>query len=418
MENLDKNNFIVSQDDLDDACDFVVDFCGELENHNGRLTGTPEETATARLIRDRLHSETSARVRLEAYKARPIAGRGSLSLLGIWFGLCLVIYFLSFVKHDTSAVILTIFALVLFLAGAIAILLLFVGKGGKLNKLLPKKVSYNVVSERCPSCCEASKERTIIVCTNHDAVLGNALYDFKKLRKFTIITVPISALFFIASCIVKAVLAEEITPTNIAAITTLTIIPFLTTVAGISVLVTHFSYSKKHARHRGGIATSVALATYAYFVETPELLPNDVRLVFASFGGENSAHGGSTAFVEAHSEFSGAKVLAISDILDNNFATYTGDHFLKIKHSREVLDAIALSARERGVALKTYDNNSMTNRMSCLHGSISNAFAKANIKSATITAKHKDAIEGVVHRDDVAKLFALAVTTVHHLMED
>ena len=148
------------------------------------------------------------------------------------------------------------------------------------------------------------------------------------------------------------------------------------------------------------------------------LHPNDVRIVFASFGGENSSHGGSKAFVEAHSEFAGAKVLAISDILDNNFAVYTGDHFLKIKHSREILDAISLSARECEVALRTYDNNSTINRMSCLHGSISNAFAKAHIQSATITAKHREAIEGVVHRDDVAKLFALSVTTVHHLMEN
>lgn len=415
MENLDRKPFVVSQDDLDDACDFVADFCTELDGYQGRLTGTPEETATARLIRDRLHSETSARVRLEAYKARPIEGRGSLSLLGIWYALCLVLYFLSFVKNDISAVIITVLSLVLFFAGSIAILLLFVGKGGKLNKILPQKVSYNVVSERCPSCCEASKERTIVICTNHDAVLGNALYDFTKLRKFTLITSPISALVFIICCIVKVCIEDF---TQITAVTTLTIIPFLAAMAGIAVLVTHFSFSKKHARNRGGVATSVALATYAYFVENPQLLPNDVRIVFASFGGENSAHGGSKAFVEAHSEFGSAKVLAISDILDNNFATYTGDHFLKIKHSREVLDAISLSARENGMSLKTYDNNSMVNRLSCLHGSVSNAFAKANIKSATITAKHKDAIEGVVGRDDIAKLFALSVTTVHHLMED
>ena len=416
MENLDRKPFVVSQDDLDDACDFVTDFCNELDQHKGRLTGTQEETATARLIRDRLHSETSARVRLEAYKARPMAGRGSLLLLGIWFALCLVVYFLSFVKHDVSAVIISIFALVLFLAGAIAILLLFIGKGGKLNNMLPKKVSYNVVSERCPSCCEASKERTIIICTNHDAVLGNALYDFKKLRKFTLIIVPISAIVFIASCIVKAVIAEYIT--HIAALTTLTIIPFLASVAGIAVLITHFSLSRKHARNRGGVATSVALATYAYFVENPDLLPNDVRIVFASFGGENSAHGGSKAFVSAHSEFGSAKVLAISNILDNNFSIYTGDHFLKIKHSTKVLNAIGLSAKERDVVLKTYDNNSISNKLSCLHGSISNSFAQANIDSATITAKHITTTEDVVSRDDVAKLFGLAVTTVHHLMED
>lgn len=418
MENFEKTTFLVSQDDLDDACDFVTDFCEELEEHKGRLTGTPEETATARLIRDRLHSETSARVRLEAYKARPMAGRGSLSLLGFWFGLCLVLYFLSFVKNDISAVIITISALALFLAGSIAILLLFIGKGGKLHNILPQKVSYNVVSERCPSCCEASKERTVIICTNHDAVLGNALYDFAKLRKFALIIAPICGLIFIACCIVKAIIAESITPNAYVEITTLTIIPFLSSLAGIAVLVTHFSLFKKHARDRGGVGTSVALATYAYFVENPDLLPDDVRIVFASFGGENSCHGGSEAFVKAHSEFSGAKVLAITDILDNNFATYTGDHFLKVKHSRKILDAISLSAKECGVTLKIYDNNSTINRLSCLHGSISNAFAKAHIASASITAKHKDAIEGVVHRDDVAKLFALSVTTVHHLIEE
>ncbi|MBO5983160.1 MAG: hypothetical protein J6Q06_04790 [Clostridia bacterium] len=416
MENLELKPFEVSQDDLDDACDFVTEFCEELEEHKGRLTGTAEETATARLIRDRLHNETNARVRLEAYKARPIEGRGSLSLLGVWYALCIALYFLSFVKHDISAVILTIFSLVLFLAGSVAIMMLFVGKGGKLAKLLPKKVSYNVVSERCPSCCEASKERTVIICTNHDAVLGNALYDFARLRKSALIVVPISMVLFIASCIVKAVLAEQIT--HIATITTLTIVPFLSAVAGIAVLITHFSLSKKHARDRGGVATSVALATYAYFVENPHLLPNDVRIVFASFGGENSAHGGSRAFVKAHTEFGNAKVLAISDILDNNFAIYTGDHFLKIKHSQQVLDAISMSAREREVVLKTYENASLINKLSCLHGSISNAFAEANIHSATITAKHREAIEGIVRRDDVAKLFALSVTAVNHLMEE
>ena len=414
MENFEKKTFELSQDDLDDACDFVADFCEELDHHKERLTGTSTETATARLIRDRLHSETSARVRLEAYKARPMAGRGSLSLLGAWLGVCLVIYFLSFVNDKIAAMALTISSLVLFVAGAIAILLLFVGEGGKLKNILPQKVSYNVVSERCPSCCEVGKERTVVICTNHDAVLGNAIYDLAKLRKFALIMAPISAIVFITCCIVKTL----VDITQIAAITTLTIIPFLSAVAGIAVLITHFSQSKKHARDRGGVSTSVALATYAYFIENPSLLPNDVRLVFASFGGENSAHGGSRAFVKAHSEFSDAKVLAIGDILDNNFAIYTGDHFLKIKHSPEILNTIKRSAKERNVTLRVYENNSVVNKFSCLHGFISNAFAKSNISSATITAKYNDAVEGVVHRDDVAKLFALSVTTVAHLMED
>ena len=60
MDELKKNNLVLSNDDIDDACDFVEDFSEKLGDLKGRLTGTAEETATARLIRDRLHMETSA----------------------------------------------------------------------------------------------------------------------------------------------------------------------------------------------------------------------------------------------------------------------------------------------------------------------------------------------------------------------
>ena len=65
MDELKTNNLVLSSDDVDDACDFVEDFSEKLGDLKGRLTGTAEETATARLIRDRLHMETSAKVRLK-----------------------------------------------------------------------------------------------------------------------------------------------------------------------------------------------------------------------------------------------------------------------------------------------------------------------------------------------------------------
>ncbi len=413
MDDVFTRKFNLSQDDLDDAADFVEEFSNELKNHSSRLTGTREETATARLIRDRLHNETDAKVRLEAYKARPIEGRGSLTLVGLWFAFCVLVYFLSFVEIAAVGIILTLVALLLFLIGSTCLFLLFLGNGGKLNKLLPKKVSYNVVSERAPRVCESSKERTVIICTNHDAVLGNAIYDLTKLRRFAVITTPISAIIFIVCCITKMCV-----PMNVASITALTILPFLSSVAGVAVLITNFSWSKKHARDRGGVAPSVALATYAYFIENPDLLPDDVRIVFASFGGENSAHGGSRAFVNAHAEFRGARVVAIGDILDGNFGVYRGDYFRGIKHSSMIVDTLKKSATEQGADIEVIELNSAMDRFRCLHGSISNAFAQFNIPSATITAKHDDAVDGVVRRDDVQKLFAISVTAVAHLLEE
>lgn len=414
MEELRQDNFIFTEDDIDDACDFAEEFSSELKNLQGRLTGTKEETATARLIRDRLHAETSAKVRLEAYKARPIAGRGSLTLLGVWYAFCLALYCISFVWNRTAGILLTLTALVFFLAGSTALFMLFLGGGGKLKTLLPKKVSYNVVSERAPRVCEAGKERTVIICTNHDAALGNAIYDFQKLRKITVVYAPLSAIIFVIFCILKMAIG----PVSAGAISALTIVPFLSTVAGVAICVTHFSLSKKHSRDRGGVATSVALATYAYFVENPDLLPDDVRIVFASFGGENSAHGGSQAFVNAHAEFNSAKVIAITDIFDGNFEVTKGDYLRKIEHGKDVVDAIALSARENGVYNIVKDNNSAGDKFFCLHGFISNAFSKSNISSATITAKHDNAGEGAVRREDIGKLFAITVTTVAHLLEE
>lgn len=404
---------VVSGDDLDDACDFVEEFSEELGKFKGRLTSTKEETATARLIRDRLHNETEAKVRLEAYKAHPIAGRGALTLLGLWFALCLILYFVSFVDNRTVGIILALVALVLAVVGGIVIMLIFLGHK-KLQTILPKKVSYNVVSERAPSVCEANKERTVIICTNHDAVLGSAIYDLTRLRTFSMVIAPLSFVIFVVFCVLKMTIG----PTTPLAISLLTIMPFLTSVAGIGVLTTHFSLSKKHARDRGGVSTSVALATYAYFVENPSLLPNDVRIVFASFGGENSAHGGSRAFVKAHSEFADAKVLCIGDILDNNFGVTDGDHLRNIKHSKVVIDAIKTSARLLDIPLQTNNSNTLRDKLVCLHGFTSNAFAQSNIHSATITAKHDNAVEGVVRREDVGRLFALSVNAVIHLLED
>lgn len=413
MEELNLVDSIITQDDVDDACDFAEEFSRELDSYKGRLTGTREETATARLIRDRLHNETKAKVRLEAYKARPIAGRGSLTLIGVWFALCLVLYFVSFVDNRVAGIVLTLVSLVLALVGSVIIMLLFLGYD-KLQVLLPKKVSYNVVSERAPSVCEAGKERTVVICSNHDAVLGSAIYDLTRLRTFSVIIAPISFVIFVVFCILKMTIG----PTTPLAISLLTIMPFLTSVAGIGVLTTHFSLSKKHARDRGGVSTSVALATYAYFVENPDLLPNDVRLVFASFGGENSAHGGSRAFVNAHGDFVNAKVLCIGDVLDGNFGVSDGDHLRGIKHSPAVVDAVVRAGREQDVALQINNSNTLRDKLVCLHGFTSNAFAQFNIPSATITAKHDNAVEGVVRREDVGRLFALSVTAVAHLLEE
>ena len=73
----------VSAEDLLDGGDFIVEFSDELKKYPHRITGSADETACARAIRNRLHDETDAKTRLEAFNAYPMFGRGSFLYLGI-----------------------------------------------------------------------------------------------------------------------------------------------------------------------------------------------------------------------------------------------------------------------------------------------------------------------------------------------
>ena len=59
--------------------------------------------------------------------------------------------------------------------------------------------------------------------------------------------------------------------------------------------VRNSSLVEKFARENNGVATAVAMATYAYFAEQPELLADNTKIVYVSFGAENSGHSGSGA---------------------------------------------------------------------------------------------------------------------------
>lgn len=413
MQYKDKIN-IPSPEDVLDACDFIEKFQEELEGFDARLTGSSSETATARHIRDRLHEETGACVRLEAYKAHPLEGRGCMILLGIWYFICAVLYFISFAGNSLAGILMTLFTLCLFLGGGYVFVKLFLGQGGKLKKLLPSRVSYNVISERAPSLCERDKERTVLICANHDDLYGSYAQNFSKIRKLVFVVAPISAFIFVLFCVLKMALGAD----SVSKITAFTIIPFFSSLAGVLVLLAHFSPFRKHSRQNSGLSTAVALASYAYFVENPDLLPDNIRIVFASFGGESSAHGGSRAFVNTHSEYNDMSVIALGDITSGEFKVASGDAIRKIANSSKVICALNHSAAEQNIPLKTLENSSFKEKLNCLHGFVSNAFAKSNIPSTTVLAKDYGVGEGVVRREDVERLFALVVAAAAELMED
>ncbi|MCQ2409239.1 MAG: hypothetical protein MJ068_01690 [Clostridia bacterium] len=417
MDTFDISKSIISGEDLLDGVDFINAFSNELSEYSGRITGTESETACARALRDRLHQESNVKTRLEAYKAYPLLGRGAFPLIGLWYVLSLALYYLSFAGGRIAGILLTVLSLVVFITGIVLLSMLFLGST-RLKGLLTQKVSYNVVSEFSKPFTDTSdvdkKERIFIIAANHDDLLGSVSRNFGKLRKITMVLAPVSVIIFVLFCIIKIAVGTETTATLV----TFIILPTVFSLIGIAVFMTHFSLSPYHARPNNGISTSVAMATFSYFAEQPDLVPEGVRIVYASFGGENSGHGGSAAFVASHPEFAGAQVLCIGDIQSGNIRVAECDSLRNIKFSKQLVSIAKSSAHEQDINLTSIPYEGLANKFNSLHGYISGSFAKEGIKSVTLTAKSYKEEGKVLDRNDIEKLFSITVGTVQKLMNE
>ncbi len=416
MDTFDTTKSVVSSEDLTDGIDFVNEFSNELAKYQNRITGSENETACARAIRDRLQEETCAKTRLEAYRAYPLLGRGAFPFLGLWYALSFVLYFVSFAGGDLAGRLLTLLALCVFMSGSGVILAMFFGDR-KLKCFLNQKISYNVVSEFSKPYQNRElkqKERVFIIADNHDALMGSFVKDFGKFSKITMLFAPISMFLFVLFCILKMAIGA----TTSAQITVFTVLPAIFGVFGIAIILTHFSPFEQHARQNNGVATSIAMATFAYFAEQPELLEEGVRIVYVSFGGENSAHGGSHAFVQSHPEFADAKVLCLQDIQSGDIKLAECDSLRNIAFSTPLISLIRSSAHEQGIEVKMVPHDLVKHKINSLHGFCSNAFAKNGTESATLLAKDYAGESRVLDRNDAEKIFSLTVGTFFKLMKE
>ncbi|MDE6303174.1 MAG: hypothetical protein K2M36_06280, partial [Clostridia bacterium] len=362
MEIFDVENSVIPTEALNEGVEFITEFSGELQQYGNRITGSVGETACARAIRSRLSEETDASVRLEAYRAYPLLGRGTLPFFGLWYLLCYVLYFVSFAGGRLAGILLTLLALAVFAVGTTVMALMYFNKN-RLRKIMAQKVSYNVVSEFSKNTDKLKKERVFIIADNHDATLGNFITHYRLMSKIAHVLVPLTAIVFVLFCIIKMAVGID-TPAKVSA---LAVIPAVIGVIGIAVTLLRFSPFERHAKQNNGIATSVAMATFAYFAEQPDLIPDDVRIVYASFGGENSGHGGSEAFVKAHPEFSGAQVLCLGDIESADIKIAERNAIRRISYSTPFVSIIRSSAHEQKIEITAMANDNISQKLKSIH---------------------------------------------------
>lgn len=157
------------------------------------------------------------------------------------------------------------------------------------------------------------------------------------------------------------------------------------------------------------------MATYAYFVDRNEKLADDARIVYVSFGAENSGHCGSHEFVEAHPEYAGAKVLCIGDIAGDALQVAEYDAVRRITFSTDMVATLHASAIEQDIPLKTARHDDLKHKFNSLHGYMSNAFVKNGNPSATVLAKDYSRSCGMISRETLEDLFSLCVGTMENL---
>jgi len=403
---------LISPEDMLDSIDYMEAVEADLLHYSDRLTGTKSETACARSIRDKLNANKNIKTRLEAYKAYPLLGRGVFPLLGVWFLLSFTLYYISFSGKGVAGILLTLISLLVFLSGAAVLFMLYLGDK-KVMGVLNSKISYNVVSE-----FEKNKDKykkVIIITDNHDAMYGSYSKNFQLIQKLAFIATPLTAIVFVLFCILKMALDTS----NVSNVIALAVVPAIIGIAGTAIIILHYSPFDIHARDNNGKATSLALTTYLYFASNPDLVKDDVKLVYASFGGENSGHGGSAAFVKAHPEYSKAKVICLADINSADYTIVEADPIRNINYPTNMISSIKAAAREQGIDLPTLPHNSFKEKLSSLHGFSANEFNKKGINAVSIIAKeYFKQEENHIDKDVEEKLFSITVASISKLMMD
>ncbi|MDE5601075.1 MAG: hypothetical protein K2J16_01095, partial [Clostridia bacterium] len=255
---------------------------------------------------------------------------------------------------------------------------------------------------------------TIIIVDNHDAIAGNIFKEQRFINDLARVFIPLTAVVFVLFCIIKMAVGTDTS----AKITALTVIPALLGVIGTIITMLRFSPLEKHAKQNNGVATSVAMATYAYFVEKSDMLADDVRMVYVSLGGENSAHGGSEAFVKSHPEYASACVLCIGDIESGDLKIMERNSLRRINYSTPMVSLIRSSAYEQKIDIVVQPHDKLSQKIGSIYGNISDAFALNGNPTSAIVADENRSVGRVLERNDIEKLFSVTVGTVLKLMHD
>ena len=353
----------------------VFDFIKNIiDKHGPRLPGSKQEREAQADIADYMERELGKRAKVEPFILSPRASIGAIPYMGVACFIGLGVYYVSPIAS------LVIFALTLLFA----VVQVFMYKGW-FDCFFVRQISnntYTVVDG-------GDKIDYTIVYSGHT----DSSWNWNMAVKHPLSMIPrtvfgiVSAMYMMGASLWRIIIsAYSISSTPLW----LLITPAVAAI-GFSFLVYYLSYSRKKASpgamdNLTGVGLAVSMGRY--FVENPEKLPQNCRIIVAALGSEEAGLKGSTAFVKQHKD---DKELLINPIVINldsfrdydNFDVVMGDTWL-FSHFDEKLGEMAKqSFEEVGVVPHRICNP--------VGGCDSTPFARAGFRTVTLAAQNPTA---------------------------
>lgn len=371
------HNRSIKVEDMLDYCDFIESTVKKINTNTARVAGSWGEKRGARMLRELSQDALNAPSRLEPFDSRMLRGRGSFVVLGAWYAVCLVLYLLSFIPRGVGGVVMTAVVCLMFMLGVAAIISLLLGFSW-FEKIYPKKISYNVVSELN---CKVEAKRTLIVSCNYDSPLGNNFKTKIHIMPKVLLGAVFSTVLFVIFCIIKM----SIAPHTVTQIAVLIVLPFVICAIAVVALVAYVSLSKNKVKENNGLGVATTLTALKYLNDN-RLISEDCRVVFVAFAAENAGHGGAEEFVALHGQdkdfFVNPMAVNFGDIKDDKITVVTKDILHAQIYDESLAESSIEAIKQKDIAVERYDGN-----FNCLCGFSSTPFAKAGIPAITMVSK-------------------------------
>lgn len=356
MENQNNKQTIISDMDKKRANVIIETFTKKVEETAPvRFAASTDEKASALKMRELFHKTLGLPSRMEPFTVRPLAGRFGIPVLGAIYAVALLFYILGvIISHPIHnaflvfAIVISAFALSLF------IIQVYYNKN-IFNFMYPKRTSYNVLTTIES---ERQADYTLIIGGHYDSDMDRAdaflwLRD-KNLPPWLAKTLKIVVLASIPTMVIMANLAMFLPKPSIALRAFIFLFPVIFSGISIFYLVTYFSYGRNSSKKgRAGLtATGISLAVADYLRQHPEVVPENCKIVLASFGSKECGAKGSEAFYDQHiknnSELPNPCLINFSEAKPKGTKVYIGEKQVKITFDINLNNVVFNGLKESG----------------------------------------------------------------------